>query len=116
MTAATHNFVIEQGATFRQALIWKDSDQVPVNLTGYVARMQARRSRTAEDAVVDLSSTTGGITLGGATGQITLNISAAVTETYTWPRAFYDLELVAPTGVVTRLLQGELEVSVGFTR
>lgn len=116
MTAALRDFTIEQGATFSQPLLWRDSSNNPVNLTGYTARMQARRSKTSEEAVVDLTTENGGIVLGGATGRITLRIPAATTNTYTWLRAYYDLELVAPGGDVRRLLQGELNVSVGVTR
>lgn len=116
MTAAVRDFTIEQGATFSQDIVWRDSDNTPVNLTGYTARMQARRSKTAEDVAVDLSTQNGGIVLGGNTGRITLKISAAITGTYTWPRAYYDLEVVSPDGNVRRLLQGELNLSVGVTR
>ena len=42
--AAVYDITIEQGATFRLSLVWKDSSNVPVNLTGYTARMQVRRS------------------------------------------------------------------------
>ncbi len=115
MTAATRDFTIEQGATFTQRLIWKDSNRNPVNLAGYSARMQARRSATATEALLNLT-VGNGITLGLMDGTITLSIPAATTDTFTWTRAVYDLELVKPNGDVVRLLQGELSVSVGVTR
>lgn len=116
MTAATRNFVIEQGATFKQRIVWKDSSSVPVNLTGYSARMQARRSKTATEVLVELTTANGRIALGGAAGTIDLTIPADVTDTFTWTRGLFDLELVKPNGEVVRLLRGEFTVSSGVTR
>lgn len=42
MTAGLANFVIEQGATFSQELIYTNENNVPINLTGYTAKMQIK--------------------------------------------------------------------------
>jgi hypothetical protein len=114
MAAGTLNFTIEQGATFNLLLTWKIND-VPVNLTGYTARLQARVDIEEVDTI--LSLTTGaGITLGGALGTISLDQTATQTAVLPNGEYVYDLELIASNGTVTRLVQGQLNVSAEVTR
>jgi hypothetical protein len=112
--AGSYNFTIEQGATFNLLMTWK-IDNVAVNLTGYTARLQARIDVDETETI--LSLTTGaGITLGGAAGTITLDQSAAQTAALPKGEYVYDLELQSSSGNVTRLLQGELNISAEVTR
>jgi len=112
--AGQYNFTIEQGATFNLLMTWK-IDNVAVNLTGYTARLQARIDVDEIDTI--LSLTTGaGITLGGAAGTITLNQTATQTALLPKGEYVYDLELQSSGGIVTRLLQGELNISAEVTR
>lgn len=112
--AGAYNFTIEQGATFNLLMTWK-IDNVAVNLTGYTARLQARIDVDETETI--LSLTTGaGITLGGAAGTITLDQTATQTALLPKGEYVYDLELQSSGGVVTRLLQGELNISAEVTR
>jgi hypothetical protein len=112
--AGSYNFTIEQGATFNLLMTWR-IDNVPVNLTGYTARLQARIDVDETDTI--LSLTTGaGITLGGAAGTITLDQTATQTALLPKGEYVYDLELQSSGGIVTRLLQGELNISAEVTR
>jgi hypothetical protein len=114
MAAGTLDFTIEQGATFNLLLTWKINN-LPVNLTNYTARLQARVD--VEDTEVILSLTTGaGITLGGALGTISLDQTATQTTLLPAGGYVYDLELIAGSGSVTRLVQGELIISAEVTR
>lgn len=114
MSAGTLDLSIEQGATYNLVLTWK-IDGTAVNLTGYTARLQARVD--VEDSEVILSMTTlDGITLGGVLGTITLNLSAAATTALIPGTYVYDLEMAAGSGIVTRLVQGELIISPEVTR
>ena len=116
MAAGTLDFTIEQGATFNLLLTWKIND-VAVNLTGYSARLQARVD--VEDTETILSLTTdanGGITLGGALGTISLDQTAIQTALLPAGSYVYDLELISGVGAVTRLVQGELDISAEVTR
>ena len=126
MSAGIWNITAEQGATFSPTLIYKDSDGVPVEMTGWQARMQIRKTYGAATAQVELTTENGGITLGAA-GQIALLISAA--DMAALPAAdvqtssqrppsrdyVYDLELIVGD-VVSRLLEGKFRVSRGVTR
>jgi hypothetical protein len=112
--AGEYNFTIEQGATFNLLMTWR-IDNVPVNLTGYTARLQARIDVDETETI--LSLTTGaGITLGGAAGTISLDQTATQTALLPKGEYVYDLELQSSGGIVTRLLQGELNISAEVTR
>lgn len=87
-----------------------------VDLTGYTARMQMRTAVGATDVLVDLTTENSGITLDAATGEITLSMSATDTAALAWRQAVYDLELVAPSGFVTRLAEGSVQVTPEVTR
>lgn len=114
MAAGTLDFTIEQGATFNLLLTW-EINNVAVNLTGYTARLQARVD--VQDTSTVLSLTTGaGITLGGAAGTISIDQSATQTALLPMGEYVYDLELIASNATVTRLVQGELNISPEVTR
>ena len=115
MAAGTLDFTIEQGATFNLLLTWKIND-VPVNLTNWTARLQARVDVEDTETVLTLTTENGGITLGGALGTISLDRTAAQTTLLPAGTYVYDLELVASNATVTRLVQGELDISAEVTR
>lgn len=113
MTAGVHNFVIEQNATFKRTMTYKDASKKPVNLTGYDAHMQIRDGSNV--VVADLTVQNGGIILGGAAGTIQLIITEEETTTMNFAPALYDLKIIAPDGTSTRLLQGSVTLSLGQT-
>lgn len=89
----------------------------PVNLSGYVARLQVRPSLASTTKILDLDSDQlGGITLGGSEGTVLITISAATTAALNFASAVYDLELLSPTGVVTRLMEGKVTLKKEVTR
>jgi hypothetical protein len=116
MGAGVYDLEIEQGETFNPVLTWTDSTGALVNVTGYTARMQIRRSADATAALLELTTANGRITLGGVAGTITFSVSA--TDTAALPSGIfrYDLELVSSGGVVTKLLKGDVVVSQEITR
>jgi len=121
MSAAQHDLVIEQGATWSQAVIWKTgSPATAVNLTGYSARAQLRSSISASTAALSLTTENGRIALttgsGLNAGTITLSITATDTAALAAGRYVYDLELVSGGGQVTRLMEGVVTVSAEVTR
>lgn len=115
MTAAQHDIVIEQGATFTLNLLWKDANDTPINLTGYTARMQVRHKFTDGTALVSFSTAAGTITLGGSAG--TIAVSGLATLSNSLVRSgVYDLELENAGGVVTRLVEGKVTIKPEVTR
>lgn len=113
MTAAKKNFSIEQRATFKRRLTYRDKSKRPINLTGFSARMQIRDA--AGTIISDLSTTNGKIVISGVAGIIDLTIQATETSAMNFVTANYDLVLVAPGGEIDRLLEGKITLSVGQT-
>lgn len=116
MAAAQYDFEIEQGATAIWPFVWKDSTGAPVNLTGYTARMQVRQSTSATDVLLSATTENGKLLIDPLLGKTTLGLSATETAALAWRKGKYDLELVSPAGVVTRLLYGVITVSPEVTR
>jgi hypothetical protein len=116
MVAGKYDFYIQQGATFNRTIVWKDGNEVPVDLNGYTARMQVRKTVTATAAILSLTTENGKITLGGNLGTIVLNLNPADTESLETFCGVYDLELQSASGFVTRLLQGQVTISREVTR
>lgn len=108
---------IKQGETFNEVLYYSSGNPAsPVNLTGYTAKLQIRHREGSKANLITLTSGSG-ITLGGATGSITLYISAATTSTISTSdnRAIYDLKITSGSGVVTRIFQGKVYISTQVT-
>ena len=114
------NIVIEQGTTFNPVLTYTDNSvpAVPIDLSGYTARMQIRLKQTDPTFIVggELTTGNGGITLGGAAGTIALLITDTVTTAFTFATAVYDLELIDGGGIVIRLITGTVTLSTETTR
>lgn len=120
MPATTFDFTdryrIEQGVYREQQLVWKDVTGAPVNLTGYTARMQLRKSKAAPDKLLELTTVNGGIVINAVAGSITMIFRETDTAGVPWRGGVYDLELVDARGRTTRLIEGNFEVSAEVTR
>lgn len=115
-TPGNYDLTLYQGASFTLTLTWKDAANAAINLTGYSAKMQIRYTAASPSVVLELSTTNGGISLGGTAGTITLNASASQTAALTEATGVYDLELTSGSGTVTRLLSGKYTLSPEVTK
>ena len=116
MSATNYNTTIDQGANWFINFTYEDSTGTPINLTGYTAALQVRSDASSPTAVLSLSSPSSGITITGATGLVAVTASAAQTGAIDAGTYVYDLEITSSTGVVTRLVQGQIVVSPQVTR
>ena len=112
----TYNFTINQGESFTRTLTWNDSDNNPIDLTNYTARMQLRCRKDSNDIIISLTTENGRITLGGELGTIALKIDAIDTESLDFSDARYDLEMIDGSNIVTRLLEGIVKLNKEVTR
>lgn len=115
MPAGNYDFYIEKGTTFKPTIIYRDSDGVKVNLTGYTGRMQIRKNANAPVALADLTTENGGLTLTSQ-GEVLPLLSDLGTSALPGVSGVYDIELVEPSGAVIRLLQGVIEFSKEVTK
>ena len=108
------DITVIQGATFNPIFTYSING-LPVNLTGYTARMQIRPSVDSDTILATLTTENGGILITPLAGQIQLLMSATQTSALSFVVGVYDLEII--TGVsVDRLLQGQVILSKEVTR
>ena len=116
MTAGLYSFTIDQGAQYTTQIIWADSSGNPINLTGYTAAMQLRLQAASPDpSALNLTSSNGGITITPLAGEMDILMTTAQTGALNPGFYVYDLE-IALSGVVTRIIQGQITVSAQVTQ
>lgn len=103
--------LIEQGSTFSTTVNVEDTVGAAINLFGYSASSQMRKSFYAASNTIITSTIT-----GNANGEITLSMTAANTAALTPGRQVFDLIITSPTNVVTRVIEGVIVISPGVTR
>lgn len=114
MTPGKYNMICPQGATFTKRLTWT-IDDVPVDLTGYIGRMQARTSYSNKcQPIFNITTENNGISVDDE-GNIDLLISSEDTEVFVPKEYIYDLEL-EKNNVVYRILEGKFIVTPEVTK
>ena len=120
MTAGTFHFTIEQGTDLVLPLTYRNPAVAPlvgapIDLTGCSASMMIRRAYDDAAPLVSLSTTAGGIVLGGAAGTILISVDSSVTALLPAGTAVYDLLLLDSLGNPMRLVQGNVTISPAVT-
>lgn len=115
MAIIIYDISTEQGSTLSRVVTYTNDEGNPVNLTGYTARMQVRPRATSSLAYLSLTSASGGITLGGTTGTITILVDGSVTSEIPSGNYVYDLE-VANGAYVDKVMGGDFTLSAEVTR
>lgn len=124
MPASKYDFPIEQGSSFKLSIIYKNNSEVPIDLTGWCARLVW----TTDEGVLQTFSTTNmdmslyKFEIIGASGQLLLQIPAATTNTFTFSSAKYDLEIESPSEMysgggnqIIRLLYGTVTIKLRYS-
>lgn len=112
MNAVDYQIEIDKGAVWEHAFTWKDENGTPINLTGFTAKFQVRRSKASDDNIIELDESDG-IDLGTTNGLIEVTISAARTNTIPFSSGYYVLEITAGSGNTYRLVNGKVIVNDG---
>ena len=87
----------------------------PVDLAGYIGRMQIRASLDSPEVLLELTTENGGIVIDNIQKTITINITYAQTTIFDFNTAVYSLELERD-GVVTPFVNGNLTLVREVTR
>ena len=125
MPAANYNFFIEQGATFKTEMVFKDESGNLTDLTGFTYAGQVRSKYDSSSPVATFDITVANQT--SDRGKIIIMLSSAATaaipcnpSTSADPRPItryvYDIECAKTDGTVDRILQGVISVSPNVTR
>jgi hypothetical protein len=130
MSAGKYSFTIEQGATLQFEIQYKDSNNIPVDLTSHNGRLQVRPTVGSSDVYLTLSSTlqsdNTGLNFSGSNGSTPLSsgsigiyVSSVTSSNLDFNEAYYDLEIYSGSGnseYVVRLLEGKVKLSKEVTR
>ena len=130
MAAGKYNFTIEQGATVDFEIQYKDSNNKPVDLTGYYGRMMIRSNfaDSSPTTYLTLSSSLNsdgtGLNFSGSksakpptSGSIGIYIASCTSSALTFVTARYDLEIYSGSNCpyTVRLLEGQVNLSKQVT-
>ena len=120
MIAGVYNFIYQQGTSLTFLVDYQDNLNQPIDLTGYTARGQIRRSvrdesPTATFTIVIEDPTQGRLRVSlppesFATAKLSGSTPADQTP------FVYDIEIESGSGDVTRILQGTINVRPEVTR
>tara|TARA_R100000734_G_scaffold11779_1_gene8752 strand:+ start:130 stop:468 length:339 start_codon:yes stop_codon:yes gene_type:complete len=111
--AMISNLTIDQGASFKAEIDVKDSDGDALNLTGYTGAGQMRKTYSSSskiDFTVEFKDPR-------SSGTLTILLSATQTNAIKAGRYVYDVEVTKTSdGEVTRVIEGQIDVTPGVTR
>lgn len=114
--SAKYDFSLGQGTDVDLPFVLKDATGAAMNLTGFKARMQLRKSLWDAEAVDTLTTENGRIAIEGEAGRVVCNFPNQVTETYPAQVLLYDVEIVDASERVTRIVHGQVTVTPEVTK
>lgn len=106
---------MDQGSVWDLEITYQDPNGVPINLTGFTAKMQLRKEYNSTVADLTLTTGGGGIVITGATGTIDISATAVQTGVLDPTYYVYDLELTSGSNI-SRLIQGQITVAEQVTQ
>ena len=104
------NITIDQGTSFATTIDVTDEDGNIVDLTGFTGAAQMRKHYTSS------AQTAFTVSISALAGEVTLAMSANLTNNVAAGRYVYDCELTDTVGTVSRLVEGIVTVTPGVTR
>ena len=109
--AALSNIYIDQGADFTTVISLTDSNNDALNLTGYSALAQIRKTHGSTTIAGTFTTS-----LTTDSGQLTLTLADTVTAAMSSGRYVYDVLLTDGSGDKTRVLEGQAILTPGVSR
>ena len=109
--AIISNLTIDQGSTFAAIIDITDASDNILALTGYTVAAQMRKTYESSTA----TNFTGTVT-NAALGKVSVSLTAAQTNALAAGRYVYDVEITSAAGAVTRVVEGQVEVTPGVTQ
>ena len=114
MTAASHNFTIEKGASWSAAVSATVSGTA-VNHTGYTVEMDVRPNAASDTVLLALTAGNGRVSIDGS-GNIGLSLTDEETAVLTFEYGEYDVRVTSPGGTSNFYLRGKVRVVPSVTR
>lgn len=105
------NLYIDQGTDFSITVDVTDSAGEILELSGYTAAAQMRKTYSSSSASATFSTS-----IAELAGQVTISLTDAQTSAIEAGRYVYDLNITSGAGLVTRVIEGQAIVTPGVTR
>lgn len=109
--AIISNLTIDQGTTFTANIDCTASDGNVLILTGYTVAGQLRKTY---DSATFTAFTA--IVANASTGRISISLTSVQTGALNAGRYVYDVEITDSAGIITRVVEGQVEITAGVTR
>ena len=113
--AGQKNWEVDQNTTFTFTVEYKDNSGNPIDITGASAKMQVRDTKGGSKLAFSLTSPSGGITIDGPNGKLTIKITPTQTNKLFYPKSSYDIMLTDSNLNKTKLLEGFITLSRSVT-
>lgn len=126
MAASQYDFSIEQGSSFKMTIVYKDANNSPVDIRDWCARIVWKTNTndtqtfTTENTDPSLYSF---VIANDASGKITFELPASVTNDYVFSNAKYDFELQSPDeaysgggNYIIRILYGTISIIKRYSK
>ncbi len=112
--AVSYPLKIDQGSAASFCFCFEGDDGA-IDLTGYTAAMQIRRSEFSMEAIDTLTTDNGRLVMDCNGGKITADFPCHISEKYPAGFFLYDIEVESPSGSIYRLLDGKIQIKAGVT-
>ena len=114
---AIMNLEIEKDRTFSLAFqLFNDAAGTTKDLTGYSVKMQIRPFAGSSTVLAEYSTSNGAIIIPSpaSQGNISLVLTPAQTNAFTFTQAVYDM-IISQAGVVTEIIEGNVMILSNIT-
>ncbi len=110
VTPGTYNMTIQRRSDHAIQLVFKDSNNSAINLTGFTVEAQVwEETRTTKYADWTITYT------NRSTGTIDMSLTDTQTATFSPSLLKYDVLLTNPSGLKEYYLEGDIFMSEGYT-
>lgn len=104
------NLIVDQGTDYSTTINLTDADGNIVSLTGYTANGQIRKTYSSSNAI------SFGIVLEASNGVVQLSLTDTQTSNLVSGRYVYDVVVVSPSNVTSRIVEGIVTVTPRVTQ
>ena len=114
--AVQKNWEVDHNTTFTFQIQYTQDDEItPIDLTGASAKMQVRDTKGGSKLAFTLTSPTGGITIDGPNGLLTIKATPTQTSKLFYPKSAYDVFIIDSYSNRIKLVEGFLTLSRSVT-
>ena len=103
------NISISQGADFSETFVSTEANGSISNLAGFTGASSMRKHPSAS------KSTNFSVAIIASTGEVSIALASTLTAALKPGRYVYDVRLISPGGGVSRLVEGQVNVTAGIT-